>query len=85
VISQFIDSVVVLWIGLAIPLKWTFDQFINTAATNYSVKLVVAVLMTPVIYLAHWVVERYLGKGLADELAEQAARDSEGGPGLPTA
>ena len=76
VISQFIDSIVVLWIGLAIPLGWDLAQFINVAAPNYTVKLVVAILMTPVIYLAHWVIENYLGKGLAEELAEHAARES---------
>ena len=78
IISQLIDSIVVLWIGLAIPLKWDLAQFFNVAATNYTVKLVVAILMTPLIYLAHGAVERFLGKGLAEELAEHAARESEG-------
>ena len=78
VISQLIDTMVVLWIGIAIPQGWTLEQFINVAAPNYTVKLIIAVLMTPVIYLAHWGVERYLGKPLAEELSEQAARESQG-------
>jgi uncharacterized integral membrane protein (TIGR00697 family) len=76
VVSQIIDSVIVLWIGLAIPLDWSFGQFVQVAVPNYLVKLALAVLMTPVIYLVHNVVERYLGHSLASELAEAAARES---------
>lgn len=76
VVSQVIDSVIVLWIGLAIPLHWSFGQFVQVALPNYLVKLVLALLMTPVIYLVHGVVERYLGHSLASELAEAAARES---------
>lgn len=80
VVSQFIDSVIVLYIGLAIPNHWTFAQFAGTAATNYTVKLIIAVGLTPLIYLGHWGVERFLGKDLAEEIAEKAARASEGDP-----
>ncbi|MHC4846046.1 MAG: queuosine precursor transporter [Planctomycetota bacterium] len=76
VVSQLIDSIIVLWIGLAIPLGWDFGQFASVALPNYLIKLVIAVFMTPVIYLVHWVVERYLGKQVAEEIAENAARDS---------
>jgi hypothetical protein len=76
VVSQLIDSVIVIWIGLAIPLGWDFEQFASVALPNYLIKLVIAVFMTPVIYLVHWAVERFLGKPLATELAEDAARNS---------
>jgi uncharacterized integral membrane protein (TIGR00697 family) len=76
VVSQMIDSVVVLWIGLAIPLGWDLEQFGRVALPNYLIKLVLALLMTPVIYVVHWLVERYLGRTFANELAEAAARDS---------
>jgi uncharacterized integral membrane protein (TIGR00697 family) len=76
VVSQVIDSVVVLWIGLAIPLGWSLGQFVQVAVPNYLIKLALAVLMTPVIYIVHGVVERYLGHSLASELAEAAARES---------
>ncbi len=75
VVSQLIDSIVVLWIGLAIPLHWSPTQFANVAIPNYLVKLVIAVLMTPMIYLGHWVVERYLGHSVAEALAEEAAHE----------
>jgi hypothetical protein len=76
IISQLIDSVIVLYIGLAIPQRWSLKTFVDVAVTNYSVKLLVALLMTPFIYLGHWLVERYLGKPLAESIAEEAALES---------
>ncbi|MBI4600513.1 MAG: queuosine precursor transporter [Planctomycetes bacterium] len=75
VISQLVDSIVVLYIGLALPWGWSLQQFVSVAATNYSVKLLIAVAMTPVIYLGHSVVEWYIGRPEAEALAEEAARD----------
>jgi uncharacterized integral membrane protein (TIGR00697 family) len=74
VVSQLIDSIIVLWIGLALPLGWTPTQFANVAIPNYLVKLVIALGMTPIIYLGHWIVERYLGHSVAEALAEEAAQ-----------
>ena len=79
IFSQMIDSIVVLYIGLAIPQKWSFKVFCNVAATNYSMKLLVAILVTPLIYLGHWLIEQYLGRSLAEEIAEAAARESGSG------
>lgn len=76
IFSQMVDSIVVLYIGLARPQHWDFKTFFNVAVTNYSVKLLVAILVTPLIYLGHWLVEQYLGKTLAEEIAEAAARES---------
>jgi len=75
VFSQLIDTVIVLYIGLALPLNWSTGEFLSTAAPNYTVKLAVALLMTPLIYLGHWAVERFLGKTVADQLADEAAAD----------
>jgi queuosine precursor transporter len=75
IVSQLIDSVIVLYIGLVIPLDWDMETFLRAASTNYVVKLVIAVGMTPLIYAGHWAVERYLGKSVAESLAEAAARD----------
>jgi uncharacterized integral membrane protein (TIGR00697 family) len=75
VVSQMIDSIVVLYIGLAIPLHWKAAQFASVAIPNYLVKLVLAVAMTPLIYLGHWLVEKFLGHTVAEALAEEAARE----------
>ena len=77
VVSQLIDTLVVLYIGLAIPFHWDFHTYLRVAIPNYLIKLAIAIAMTPVIYLVHGLIERYLGHQLADELAEAAARESE--------
>jgi len=81
VFSQVIDTLIVLYIGVALPGEWTLEQYLSTAKTNYLIKLTIAVAMTPLIYLGHWIVERYLGKPEAEALAEQAARGSGGSGG----
>jgi len=75
VVSQLIDSVVVLWIGLALPLGWSASEFAAAAVPNYLIKLTIALAMTPAVYLLHWAVERYLGREEARSLAEAAAAD----------
>lgn len=75
VVSQVIDSIIVLFIGLALPRGWSMATFWTTAVSNYSIKLVVAILMTPVIYGIHKLIDRYLGEEEAHKLAESAAHD----------
>lgn len=76
VVSQLIDTLVVLWVGLGWPNGWDLATFARVAVPNYLIKLVLAVAMTPVIYLVHWAVERYLGRRLAEDLAQAAAQES---------
>lgn len=61
VISQLLDSMVVLYIGFVLPGKMSFSQFAEVAPVNYVLKLIIALLLTPVIYAGHWAVRRYLG------------------------
>ena len=44
---------------------------------NYIYKFVVAIALTPLIYLGHYLIDGYLGKAAADELAEEAAKKSK--------
>jgi queuosine precursor transporter len=34
--------------------------FVLSAFTGYSVKLIIAILMTPMIYLGHYIIEKYI-------------------------
>ena len=86
IISQVIDTIVVLYIGLKLPgdlgwvpaeRAWTWGMYWGAAIPNYLVKLGIAILMTPFIYLGHAAVDRYLGKEQAEAIAEDAARVSE--------
>lgn len=83
-VSQLIDSFVVLFIAFYIgpmlqgnPSKqWTVQQVLVTGTGNYIYKFVVAILLTPIIYLVHSIIERYLGPAAA-QMKKQAMGDSE--------
>lgn len=75
-ISQFIDSFVVLFI--AFYGVFTNQQIIAIGVTNYLYKFSVAILLTPIIYLGHSLIDRYLGKEQAEKISTEAAKDSRG-------
>lgn len=77
VISQLIDTFVVLYIGFIVPGRATMEWFWSTGTTNYCLKLLVAVALTPLIYLFHYVVEKYLGEEKAHLLEHAAEKTSE--------
>jgi len=60
VISQLFDSFIVLGIAFWMTGKMTTDVFIISAFTGYFVKLIIAILLTPLIYLGHYVIEKYI-------------------------
>lgn len=62
VISQLFDSFIVLGIAFWLPGKINFDTFISSALTGYVFKLTVAVLLTPLIYLGHHIIKKYLSE-----------------------
>lgn len=59
-VSQLIDSYIVLFIGFLLPGKMTLDTYLSVAPTNYVLKLLIALALTPLIYLGHWLVRIYL-------------------------
>lgn len=74
-ISQFIDSFVVLYIAFVLgPQQWPLELFLAVGTLNYLYKFVVAIALTPVIYLARTLITRYLGEDTARALAERAAQ-----------
>lgn len=75
-VSQFIDSFVVLFI--AFYGVFTNEQIIAIGITNYIYKFSVAILLTPIIYLGHSLIDRYLGKEHAEQISTEAAKDSRG-------
>ena len=60
VVSQLIDSYIVLYIGFVVPGNISFSDYMSIAPTNYVLKLIIAISLTPLIYLGHYVVKRYL-------------------------
>jgi uncharacterized integral membrane protein (TIGR00697 family) len=61
-ISQLIDSLLVIGIAFYLFGNWTFAQWMNVSFNNYFYKFVVAILFTPLLYLAHWMIEKYLAE-----------------------
>jgi uncharacterized integral membrane protein (TIGR00697 family) len=56
VVSQLFDSVLVVGLTFYNDLLW--PELLQVAWGNYQVKLLVAVLITPLIYLGHWLIKR---------------------------
>lgn len=71
-VSQFIDSFVVLFVAFYGQLAT--DQILSIGATNYIYKFGIAVLITPLLYLVHRVIDNYLGKETAHRMMEAAHR-----------
>jgi uncharacterized integral membrane protein (TIGR00697 family) len=60
VISQLIDGFIVLFIGFWLPGVYTFQEILVFWISGYSVKLIIAVLLTPFVYLMHALAKRIL-------------------------
>tara|TARA_Y100000385_G_C13098604_1_gene642949 strand:- start:584 stop:1366 length:783 start_codon:yes stop_codon:yes gene_type:complete len=73
-VSQFIDSFVVLFIAFYIGADWDLVRVIAIGVVNYIYKFGMAIILTPVIYLAHFLIDRYLGQEEANKLKIQAAQ-----------
>lgn len=69
VVSQLIDSFIVLGIGFLLPGKISLDNYINVGLTNYSGKLIIAILLTPFIYIIHFLIDKFI---LNEEKSEHA-------------
>lgn len=74
-ISQFIDSVVVIFIAFKIGQGWAFPKVMAIALVGYSYKFLMAILLTPIIYLVHEIIEKYLGKEKATEMKLNALKN----------
>ena len=75
-VSQFIDSFVVLGIAFYVFGNWSLSQIAAVGLINYVYKFTVALALTPLLYLAHGLIDRYLGKDLAEKMTEEATEDS---------
>ncbi len=74
-VSQLIDSFIVLYIAFVLgPPQWETSLFVAVGTTNYLYKLLMAILLIPLLYGAHYVIEWYLGKSVADQLKADALK-----------
>jgi uncharacterized integral membrane protein (TIGR00697 family) len=74
--SQFIDSFVVIFIAFYInpQYNWSWQMVAAIGIVNYSYKFIVAILMTPLLYVVHNLIDRFLGKDLSSKLIAEARK-----------
>ncbi|MGI9175734.1 MAG: queuosine precursor transporter [Rhodothermales bacterium] len=68
--SQFLDTLIVLTVAFAGQLA--FQEILAITLFNYTYKFIIAIVITPLIYLAHWVMDWYLGEATSERLIRQA-------------
>ncbi len=80
-VSQLIDSFVVLFIAFYFLApensQWSIAQVFSVGSINYIYKFAIAVILTPLLYFAHAIIDRYLGKDEAHAMIEEAAKESK--------
>ena len=74
-VSQLIDSFFVLFIAFYGTFPNT--QIVAIGLTNYIYKFTMAILLTPLIYAGHSIIDKYLGKEHAQRLSEEASHQSQ--------
>jgi queuosine precursor transporter len=66
IVSQVVDSFLVLYIAFGILGNWSFSQVISVGVVQYFYKVGLAIVLTPLIYIAHRNIDKYLGKENAE-------------------
>ncbi len=72
VVSQLVDSFIVLFIAFKIGNGWSWKLVLAICIVNYLYKFTMAIILTPIIYLAEKQIDRYLGKETAQKMKLQA-------------
>lgn len=73
-VSQLIDSYLVLYIAFVLGADWSMDMLFSIGTTNYIYKVAIAICFIPFLYLIHNLIDRYLGADVSDELKELALK-----------
>lgn len=71
-VSQLVDSVVVTYVAFWVFRDMSFAMATALVLTAYAYKFVVAVLSTPLVYGAHALIQRYLGRERAEAMRREA-------------
>lgn len=74
-VSQIVDSFLVLYIAFVLgPQQWDTATWLSVGTVNLIYKFGAAVVLTPLLYLVHAAIDRYLGKENSLRLREEAAK-----------
>lgn len=77
VVSQLVDSFIVLFIAFKIGKGWSWQLVLGICVVNYIYKFCMAILLTPVIYIVEKQIENYVGHETAKKM-KLAAMGKEG-------
>lgn len=75
IVSQLVDSFVVLFIAFYVfggSNSWKLSMVFSVGIINYMYKFIVALAMTPLLYLAHGMIDKYLGEKNAITMINEA-------------
>ncbi len=77
VVSQLVDSFIVLYIAFKIGKDWSYQRVLAICLVNYSYKFVMAIVLTPLIYLIEKIMDTYLGEQTSKEMKLAAMSKEE--------
>ena len=84
-VSQLVDSYIVLMIAFYIGADWSIAKVLAIGTVNYIYKFLMAIVLTPVIYFVHNVIEKYLGHDLAKKMKRSAMGEFDEPTNIPAA
>jgi uncharacterized integral membrane protein (TIGR00697 family) len=61
VVSQLVDSFLILFITFYLLGNWSLIEVVSVGLIQYIYKITFAIVLTPVIYLMHYLIDHYLG------------------------
>jgi uncharacterized integral membrane protein (TIGR00697 family) len=76
-VSQFIDSFLILFVAFYFLGNWSIEQVFKVGLIQYTYKVLLAIVLTPVIYIVHALIDAYLGKESSEIIIEDADKNWE--------
>jgi len=70
IVSQVIDSFLILFIAFYLLGNWTMGDVLSVGVVQYFYKVGLAVILTPLIYVAHSYIDKYLGRKFSEEVID---------------
>lgn len=72
IISQLFDSFIILTVAFYVFGNWSFGEVLKVGVVQYTYKVLLAIVLTPLVYLVHYIIDRYLGRDESQELIGEA-------------
>jgi uncharacterized integral membrane protein (TIGR00697 family) len=60
VVSQLFDSFVILFVAFYVFGNWNMEQVVSVGVVQYFYKIILAILLTPLLYGIHYIIDKYL-------------------------